>query len=86
MKHTTVLPRDLKPGDKIERLNDAFDVVLVTIKEVKKVRNSGHTSYKVYLEEYADLPDHQKAWRQNRHLAPCIFQPTQKVPVVTEEA
>jgi hypothetical protein len=78
---TRVLPRDLEPGDKIDRINKDLDFVTATVKEVVKVRKMERTHYRVYLVEYDELPDNRKPWAENKHLAPFILQPTQKVQV-----
>lgn len=78
---TKVLPRDLEPGDKIDRLNPNFEMVKATVREVKKVRKMSRTIYKVYLVEYDELPDNRKPWAENKHLSPFILHPTQKVLV-----
>ena len=78
---TKVLPRDLEPGDKIDRVDRNLDVVTATIKEVKKVRRFERTVYKVYLVEADQVPETQQGWAEHRHLSPFILRPTQKVQV-----
>lgn len=76
-----ILPRDLKPGDKIDRMNRDFDIVTVTVSKVEKVRRFGHTVYRVSLAEFDALPSNQRPWAESRHLSPFILQPRDKVEV-----
>lgn len=78
---TKVLPRDLEPGDKIDRLDKDINIVQATVREVVKAKRGGRISYKVYLAEYDALPDNQKAWAENKHLVPFLLFPTQRVQV-----
>lgn len=86
MSRITVLPRDLKPGDKIDRMTRDMEIVPGTVSEVLKVRRGNRTAYKVYLAEYAALPDNRKPWAQNKHLVPFMLAPTAKVTVERTEA
>lgn len=81
---TTVLPRDIKPGDKIDRLDKDMEIVQATVKEVLKVRRLGRTAYKVYVVEYDDLPSNRKSWAEYKHLVPFTLQPTQRIIVERE--
>lgn len=81
---TQVPPRDIKPGDKIDRLTKDLDVVQATIREVKKVRQYNQTNYKVYLAEQADVPEGQRGWAEHRHLSPFLLRPTSTVIVERE--
>ena len=77
----TVLPRDLKPGDKVDRITRDLYIVTATVSKVEKVRKFDRTTYRVWLEEYDALPTNRRAWAENRHLAPFTLQPTTKVKV-----
>lgn len=78
---TIVLPRDIKPGDKIDRVDLDMQMVLGTVREVQKIRQHERTVYKVFLTEHDDLPDNRKSWAVNRHLVPFLLYPTSKVMV-----
>lgn len=81
MSDRLTLPRDLKPGDKIDRMDQDFNVVLATVERLEKVHRFERTVYKVYLAEYAALPDNRKPWSEYRHLRPFVLQPTNRVTV-----
>ena len=85
MQTIKIMPRDLRPGDQIERLTKDIDVVWATITEVKKVRQFERTVYKIYLDRAA-VPESQIGWAEHRHLSPFILQPRTKVTVQREES
>jgi hypothetical protein len=96
---TTVLPRDLQPGDKIDRLTsgdhflpgpemlraEEMGVYQATVKSVEKIKPyAHHTAYRVRFTDYDDLPENRQPWAQYRYLRPIVFQPTQKITVERE--
>lgn len=80
-----VLPRDLKPGDVIDRVNSDLDVVPATIVRVQKIRQFERTVYRVYLDQ-SSIPESQLGWAEHRHLSPFILQPRRLVTVRNREA
>jgi hypothetical protein len=79
-----VLPRDMEPGDKIDRIDKDLNIVTATVSKVEKVRRFNSTCYRVSLKEFDELPSHQRPWSGNRHLSPFILQPRQKMAVERE--
>jgi hypothetical protein len=84
VSRTTVIPRDLRPGDRVDRVDLDLNVVQATVREVKKVSRFGSTAYKVYLEEQADVPEGQRGWAEHRHLSPFVLMPRARVAVERE--
>lgn len=70
MTRTPTLPRDLKPGDKVERLDQDLNFVLVTVEKVTKFTRFGRTAYNVMFEGDPE---------------PTILTPTRRLDVVAPE-
>lgn len=76
-----ILPRDIEPGDRIDRIDTDMNFVTATVREVKKVRRFDRTTYKVYLAEEAEIPESRRGWAEYRHLSPFVLQPSSKIEV-----
>lgn len=69
MPRTATAPRDLKEGDKVERLDPDLNIVLVTVEKITKFTKFGRTAYSV---QFAGDPE------------PTILTPTRRLDVVAE--
>lgn len=85
MQKIHVLPRDIQPGDVIDRVTHDLAFVEATIVEVKKVTLHGSTSYKVYLDR-SEVPESQRGWAEHRHLSPFYLSPRNRVEIKRAEA
>lgn len=78
-----VIPRDLLPGDRIDRLTPDLDVVMVPIEKIVAQKIKGVTkSYKVYLHDEDDRPVSQR----DAALRPFTLRVSQRVTVEREGA
>jgi len=81
-----VKPRDIQPGDKIERINLDLDTVWMEVSRVLPIKMSGRTkAYKVYMEEAKYL---QPGWLTDplySHLRPFMVRIHQHVTVDRKE-
>lgn len=81
-----VLPRDIEPGDKVDRLDQDLNVVQATVKEVRKTRRYENTNYQITMREADEVPEGQRFRQENLHLRPFSLRPTQRIAVVREMA
>lgn len=86
MARIRILPRDIQPGDVIDRMNHDIEIVPATVEKVVKVHaRPGHTAYKVYFDR-SDVPENRWPWAEYNHLKPCIFQARSHLDVERPEA
>jgi hypothetical protein len=81
---TRVIPRDLEPGDRLQRRTfDPFggQMATVTVARVEKVKNVRGAAYRIHLVEWEALAGWEKTLEANRHLKPFTAYPTQKTEV-----
>jgi hypothetical protein len=77
-----VLPRDLEPGMKVERLNSDIEIVFVEVGRVSPIKVGGRIkAYRVTSQAWLDNPTGIQGDRSRRHLAPFVLQPTSRIEV-----
>lgn len=79
---TTIMPRDLQPGDVVTKMTRDLAFVDVPVEHVEKVRAGKRTAYRVHL-DVATLPEDLQDRPEFR---PFILQPGAPIDVIRGEA